>query len=413
MGRHASIERLCALAPLGEVSPAQRRRLDEHLAHCEQCRQADASCRRLVRLLLPSAAPADDEFIESRRAQIRGAVMRSIEAIDQDGGGREPLPAGRPGRSLPAPAWGALGLACLAAAFCAGACLRGVFEGRDGSRGASAPSPATFPAWRSPLAPPAGSGTMGEAQLRSDLREEERRNEAEQRRNRELAGRLSADAGRLAESAAAEDALRAQIARQEAELASARAGLDAGRAALEQARSVSTAEEETIAGLREQLSALAGKISMENAAVARERDLLAHGREIRDIIGARNLHIVDVYDTTTEGTTRRPFARAFYTEGRSLVYYAYDLPQRKIDEGNFAYVVWGQSNGSRASIRNIGILYRDDQAQQRWSLSFTDPKVLREIDSVFITLEPTGRDLLRPKGRRMLTAYLGTAPNHP
>ena len=60
-----------------------------------------------------------------------------------------------------------------------------------------------------------------------------------------------------------------------------------------------------------------------------------------------------------------------------------------------------------------GILFKDDQTQRRWSLNFTDPQVLGEIDSVFITLERTDEDVAKPKGKRMLTAYLGTTPNHP
>jgi hypothetical protein len=38
---------------------------------------------------------------------------------------------------------------------------------------------------------------------------------------------------------------------------------------------------------------------------------------------------------------------------------------------------------------------------------------LTEIDSVIITLERNDDNPIQPKGKRMLTAYLGTAPNHP
>jgi hypothetical protein len=158
---------------------------------------------------------------------------------------------------------------------------------------------------------------------------------------------------------------------------------------------------------------LDSRLTTESSSLDRERNLLSHGREIRDIIGARNLHIIDVYDTDTAGATRKPFARAFYTEAKSLVYYAYDLPQRGAEEGKFSYVAWGESNGNKATIRKIGILFHDDQTQRRWSLNFSDPRVLKEIDSVFITLERNDEDLNLPKGKRMLTAYLGTPPNHP
>jgi hypothetical protein len=71
-----------------------------------------------------------------------------------------------------------------------------------------------------------------------------------------------------------------------------------------------------------------------------------------------------------------------------------------------------ESNGNKASVKKIGILFHDDQSQKRWSLNFSDPKVLAEIDLVFITLAQTDEEGAQPKGKRMLTAYLGTAPNH-
>jgi hypothetical protein len=212
---------------------------------------------------------------------------------------------------------------------------------------------------------------------------------------------------------AAQDGLRAEVDRETALVRDTQAQLDSRKTALEQAQSATSSDSATIAGLQVQVHDLNARLNTENVSLDRERELLSHGREIRDIIGARNLHIIDVYDTDTEGATRKPFARAFYTEGKSLVYYAYDLPQRKVDEGRFSYVAWGESNGSKASIRKIGILFHDDQTQTRWSLNFADPQVLREIDSVFITLERTDTDVTQPKGKRLLTAYLGTAPNHP
>ena len=145
----------------------------------------------------------------------------------------------------------------------------------------------------------------------------------------------------------------------------------------------------------------------------RERQLLASGRDIRDIVGARNLHIIDVYDTSPEGTTRKSFARAFYTEGKSLIFYAYDLPARGTENGKFVYAAWGEKNGSKKTVRNLGILLNDDKGQRRWVLNFSDPKVLAEIDSVFVTLERAGTDGEQPNGKRMLTAYLDSQVNHP
>jgi len=93
--------------------------------------------------------------------------------------------------------------------------------------------------------------------------------------------------------------------------------------------------------------------------------------------------------------------------------YAYDLPQKKAEEGEFSYGAWGETNGNKASIKKIGLLLHDDQTQRRWSLNFANPQMPAEIDSVFITLERTDEDVAQPKGKRLFTAYLRTPPNHP
>ncbi len=235
----------------------------------------------------------------------------------------------------------------------------------------------------------------------------------ERQQNHDLQQRLADEDRDLAQAIATQASLREEIEGQVALVKATQADLDAKRIALQQVQSVKSSDAAAVASLEDQVQNLTQKLNTENASLDRERDLLSHGREIRDIIGARNLHIIDVYDTSTRGATEKPFARAFYTEGKSLIYYAYDLPQRRTDEGKFSYVAWGESNGKKASIRKIGILFRDDQTQRRWSLNFSDPQVLAEIDSVFITLERNDENVAQPKGKRMLTAYLETPPNHP
>src|SRR5215475_12682626 len=100
----------------------------------------------------------------------------------------------------------------------------------------------------------------------------------------------------------------------------------------------------------------------------RERQLLGAGREIRDIVGARNLHIVDVADVATRGL-RKPFGRVFYTEAKSLIFYAYDLATT----GKQTLIVWGSREGDPTSTRMLGILINDDKAQKRWAMNFRDP----------------------------------------
>jgi hypothetical protein len=120
-----------------------------------------------------------------------------------------------------------------------------------------------------------------------------------------------------------------------------------------------------------------------------------------------------VYDTDGHGKTSRAFGRVFYTEGKSLVFYAYDLSPQHPENSKYAFYVWGKRDGAPQMAKNLGALTKEDQAQKRWVLTITDPKVLAEIDSVFVTLEPTGQAGARPSGKRLLTAFLNTAANHP
>ena len=143
--------------------------------------------------------------------------------------------------------------------------------------------------------------------------------------------------------------------------------------------------------------------------------MLSADREIRDIMTARDLHMVDVVDTDGKGHVKKAFGRAFYTQGKSLIFYAYDLPANKVADGKFVFAAWG-SNSNKLSEKKplrLGIFYSDDQNQHRWVMKFEDPKVLQEIDTVFVTLEPEGRPFTSPSGKPILDAYFGTPPNHP
>ena len=66
----------------------------------------------------------------------------------------------------------------------------------------------------------------------------------------------------------------------------------------------------------------------------RERQLendeqyLTSDRDVRELMGARNLYIADVYDVDGRSHTQKPFGRIFYTEGKSLLFYAFDLDSR-------------------------------------------------------------------------------------
>lgn len=171
--------------------------------------------------------------------------------------------------------------------------------------------------------------------------------------------------------------------------------------------------EATLVADQVKIHALTEELSDRSAMLDQERQLLALGHDVSDLMGARNLHIVDVVDTDPKGKTRPAFGRIFFTEGKSLVFYAYDLNGTKIQKADYQYRVWAKQEGSDKQVRSLGIFYSDDKAQRRWVFKCNDPKILGEIDSVFVTLEPADSDPTHPQGQNLMYAYLRGQPNHP
>ncbi len=167
-----------------------------------------------------------------------------------------------------------------------------------------------------------------------------------------------------------------------------------------------------IARQESQLLETEEKLAAATNAMDRDRKLLVADRDIRDLMAARNLRIIDVFDVDAKGKTRKPFGRVFFTEGKSLIFYAFDLGNDQPGLQSAAYQAWGSEGSFERGIRSLGIFYRDDQRANRWVLKFSDPDVLAEIDSVFVTTEPAGGSK-KPTGGRLLAAYVKASLNHP
>lgn len=169
---------------------------------------------------------------------------------------------------------------------------------------------------------------------------------------------------------------------------------------------VATLQETELRELRKQVADQAGEIRQQEA-------LAQRGSDVRDLVVARNLHIIDVHDRDGDGKSQRAFGRIFYAEGKSLTFYAYDLAdQRKLD-AKVSFYVWGERLGTETPVRNLGIFHSDDVTDGRWILTFDDARVLTQIDSVFVTAESSRKIVREPRGQRRLFAFLGGNPNHP
>ena len=142
---------------------------------------------------------------------------------------------------------------------------------------------------------------------------------------------------------------------------------------------------------------------------------LSSDRDIRELMGARKLYIADVFDVDGSSRTKKPFGRVFYTQGKSLIFYAFDLDREPGVVNASTFQVWGQREapqGQQESPMNLGILYMDNESKRRWVMRFDDPKKLAEIDAVFVTVEPRGGSH-KPTNKPFLYALLRNQANHP
>lgn len=173
---------------------------------------------------------------------------------------------------------------------------------------------------------------------------------------------------------------------------------------------------------RDRLAAQIASLQHENTALLasnREREVrlesqkqyLGADRDIRELMGARQLYIADLYDVSSDSHTRKPYGRIFYTKGKSLIFYAFDL-DREPRVKNTSFQAWGRSESSERRPVNLGILYHDSDSNRRWVLRFDDPDRLAEIDAVFVTVEPSGGSD-KPTTKPFLYASLRREPNHP
>jgi hypothetical protein len=221
---------------------------------------------------------------------------------------------------------------------------------------------------------------------------------------------------RLESDVRVSDATRQDLAQQRAELAQR----------LDAAQNNSQALQEKLNSLAQQSLQDAGRakasetkvndlthvLQDRETALEQQDQLLSHDRDIRELMGARDLYIAEVYDVAGTGETKKPYGRVFYTRGKSLIFYAYDLDQQTEAKKANTFQAWGRRGPDQQQAVDLGIFYEDNASRKRWMLKCDDPKTLAQIDGVFVTVEPSGGSH-KPSGKSLLFAYLRIDPNHP
>lgn len=430
---HDEFLELCAVSASGQLTQEEQKKLKEHLAVCASCREAIRQYEAVVADVLPAIA-ADEipDNIEPgpawsqqraeaalldriAREEDAGEVARAKTEPDIPGGARRVLPFA--GEATWRHVW-SLYAAGVLLALALGVCLYQVGMWRGTERAKLAPPPL---ATRGP--------TSLEAQLSDAAHEREVALAEIAQRDREISalrGQLQRQSAELRLMKAAQDRLTADLHSQDAgaqNLAQQRAAweqkFDAAQAAAQAVQqrldflSQKSSEDHARVGqLTAQVKDLTQALHDRDAALDQKDALLAKDRDIRELMGARDLYVAEVYDVARNGETQKPYGRVFYTKGKSLIFYAYDLDQEAEVKKASIFQAWGRRGPDRAQALSLGIFYEDNSSKKRWILKLDNPKMLAQIDAVFVTVEPHGGSH-RPSGKPLLFAYLKTDPNHP
>ena len=439
---HERFEELCALSEIGQISAEEFRELRTHLQTCTTCRLRQADFVEILHEHLPLLAPEDAAMPGSREVAFHDASFRQrfLQRAQKEGllfspevtGAKKPQRVEVSGWRRLAWLWQPQQLA-----FSLGAVGLGFWLGSLGERQTMKvdvpPShelaelqgensflkqqieqfttqtpqiqpevPASRPR---PMVPAPNADLMRQlSQARQDsaaaIKRTQLLDDELQKASVELA-RLKEEANRLKTDSASA----AKLKETEAALQTASSELQK----LQRERSVYAS---TFADQQTQIRELMEKLGTQTESIEQERELTAASRDIRQLMGARNLHIIDVEDVEDSRGSKQPVGRVFYTEGKSLIFYAFDLEKRRKSLEKYSFQAWGQREAKGGPVESLGVFVNEDQGKSPWVLKYDNPKVLAQIDSVFVTIEPKGGSN-RPQGRQLMYAYLRANPNHP
>jgi hypothetical protein len=439
--RHPEVE-VCLDYLVGELPSEQRGFFIEHLGECSECQVRLEEYREIFRGGLASigaeisagegmAAGEPPQSIEIGERRLYAAIGNEAAdlVVNQLASARLASPAAaKPSRNLDGrrlrPRTGmtlAIAASMVAAIGASNSLYRlGVKQGLLQSR-VFAPPPKTI----APIAQSTNDGPL-QAQLHKLTLERDAIQASLLQRDAVIAQLKSEVEQQRKESEAAEASLQAaelqakteteQISLQRNDLArkleTEQAILTAAQKKLDAFQQAGTNDTIRSASLENRIQEITLLLKDKDARIEAQQRLLASDRDIRDLMGARDLYIAEVYDVGGNGKRTKPYGRVFYTKGKSLIFYGYDLDQQPGLKDASTFQAWGMRGPDRSTALNLGVMYVDNSTNRRWVLRFDDPKVLEQINAVFVTVEPHGASRA-PEGKQVLFAYLKEEPNHP
>jgi hypothetical protein len=404
-GDHERFEESAALSISGFLSDQETSELDEHIKLCPECRKVKADFDALVGLGLPLTMGPIQEFLQRLRTRPDDGVRaRFLQRATSEGivfSAEVTKPEPRRAYWVRSP----IGLLAAVAAILL-LVVGGAVHYRRAFFGGSFQS-------QQPIEQLQEKNLALTAQL-SQLNQSLA---AQQRETDNLRIQL-ASAVKAAETLRQENqqehsyAQRAssQVVQFPAELANRDKQLEDARAEIQRINQLRATDEASLADQQARIARISDQLRIASATLDEERQLAAAGKDIRELLTARQLHVIDVRDTDENGKPSKAFGRIFVSEGKSLAFYAFDLNEGRVVDARYNFEVWGTRQVKGSSAHKLGLLYEDDMAQKRWQLKVNDPQLVQDVDSVFVTLEP-GKGTTAPSGQAMLFASLGQ-PNH-
>jgi myosin heavy subunit len=396
---------LAAVSRADSLTAAERGQLHEHLRVCAACREAaeayEVLCNTGRELLQTTSETETDPVWDHERQKQRLLASFQAQSAEEENDDSWNL-----ARNL-------AGLAAAAAIVCTFAFIGYQFVRRQ------APGATTTVDLHALL--------RSKARLQSDLAQNQERLRASEATIESLTSELAHIKASRAQLKSRLASLKSQVERKDVTieadvqekqaLSSQLAQSDAKLRGLEQemanvgderARDVAR-----VAAAEQRMQQVAAEFQEKDRTLAQQRQFLESDRDIRDLMGARQLLIADVVDVDRNGNSRSPFGRIFYTKGKSLIFYGFDLDQQAGIRTASVYQAWGHSDAGGQRPVSLGIFYLDNEANRRWILKADDPAVLAEIDAVFVTVEPRGASK-HPTSKPFLYTYLKKSlPNHP
>ena len=428
---HQKFKELAASAQRGALSGNERRELDRHLQICNSCQEAYAEYSLIGAEGMPFLAAAyghSDECEDWDERPVRDKLLARVQSgvrSQERGGVGSKAPVVRIGGTLfprsVATQWAAAAVAaCVLVAVALGAYRLG-----GGTRVAPTVPEHASSIERAQVQDFAAQKKTSDdlialqtAQM-SRLQLEVSAGQQELARLRDALHAAETRSGALAGARVAQDEEVRHLSQQRDQLASQLHEAEQSYQLVQAELTTLRTEHDRVllrtTSLDSKIDELTASTRDQERRLKDDEQYLSSDRDIRELMGARKLYIADVFDVDSGSRTRKPFGRVFYTQSKSLIFYAFDLDHQPGVKNASAFQVWGKSDaesGEKNRATNLGILYMDSESNRRWVLRLDDPKQLSEIDAVFVTVEPHGGSQ-KPTGKPFLYALLRREANHP